>query len=86
LIYFHKIIASEVRSWLLYYCLPVLKGILPDDLYCHYALLATSVYLLLQQPVTQAGIMLADKQINFIGALKDTTVMVTVIIMMITDE
>jgi hypothetical protein len=42
----------------------VLKGILPDKLYCHYALLATSIYLLLQQPVTQAGIVLAGKQLD----------------------
>lgn len=87
LIYFHKIIASEVRPWLLYYWLPVLKGILPDDLYCHYALLATSVYLLLQQPVTQAGIMLADKQLDeFYWGTQRYYGMVTVIIMMITDE
>lgn len=52
--------ASEVRSWLLYYSLPVLKGILPDDFYCHYALLATSIYLLLQQPVTQDALLLAE--------------------------
>lgn len=56
--------ASEVRSWLLYYSLPVLKGILPDDFYCHYALLATSIYLLLQQPVTQDALLLADKQLE----------------------
>ena len=42
----------------------MLKGILPDDFYCHYALLATSIYLLLQQPVTQAGLLLADKQLE----------------------
>lgn len=56
--------ASEVRSWLLYYSLPGLKGILPDDFYCHYALLATSIYLLLQQPVTQDALLLADKQLE----------------------
>ena len=48
----------------------MLKGILPDDFYCHYALLATSIiYLLLQQPVTQAGLLLADKQLEEFYAL-----------------
>ena len=56
--------ASEVRSWLLYYSLPVLKDVLPDQMYCHYALLATSVYQLLQQPVTQSGLLLADRQLE----------------------
>ncbi|CAB3985352.1 Hypothetical predicted protein [Paramuricea clavata] len=61
--------ASEVRSWLLYYSLPVLHGILPDELYCHYALLATSVYHLLQQPVTQSGLLSADRQLEEFYAL-----------------
>ncbi|XP_068753877.1 uncharacterized protein [Montipora capricornis] len=56
--------ASEVRSWLLYYSLPVLKGILPDEYYSHYALLSTSVYFLLQQPVTQAHLFMADRQLE----------------------
>lgn len=47
----------------------MLKGILPDDFYCHYALLATSIYLLLQQPVTQARLLLADEQLEEFYAL-----------------
>jgi hypothetical protein len=59
-----SIVASELRAWLLYYSLPVLKGILPDDYYCHFALLSTSIYLLLQQPVTQQNLILADRQLE----------------------
>lgn len=62
-------VASEVRSWLLYYSLPVLRGILPDELYCHFALLATSTYILFQQPVTQSGLLLADRQLEEFYAL-----------------
>jgi hypothetical protein len=57
-------LASEVRSWLLFYSLPVLKGILADEYYCHYALLVTSIYSLLQHPVTEAGIITSDKQLE----------------------
>lgn len=57
-------VASEVRSWLLYYSLPALKGILADEYYCHYALLATSIYILLSSPVTQHGRLLAERQLE----------------------
>jgi len=62
----------------------VLKGILPDGFYCHYALLATSIYLLLQQPVTQAGLLLADKQLEEFYALMAIYYGTTILMMLIT--
>ncbi|XP_049522512.1 uncharacterized protein LOC125945017 [Dermacentor silvarum] len=64
--------ASELEAWLLYYSLPCLKGILPAEFLQHFALLVSSVYILLepwdsrgcrgQQPkkkkqITQFGVM-----------------------------
>ena len=37
-------IASEYRSWMIYYSLSVLDGILPNLYYTHYSLLAAAVY------------------------------------------
>ena len=56
--------ASELRAWLLYYSFPVLKGVLPSEHYCHFALLSTSIYLLLQQTVTQDALILEDRQLE----------------------
>ena len=43
---FHKWKANELRSWLLYFCLPCLKDILPDKNFNHLGLLVTSIYIL----------------------------------------
>lgn len=40
------LLGSELKSWLLYYSLPVLKGILPLPYYSHYGLLVRSVHIL----------------------------------------
>ena len=40
------ITGSELKSWLLFYSLPVLKGILPQPYYSHYTLLVASVHML----------------------------------------
>ncbi|KAG0424038.1 hypothetical protein HPB47_000199 [Ixodes persulcatus] len=44
--------ASEWEAWLLYYCLPCLRDILPEELLEHFALLVSGLYLLLQNHVT----------------------------------
>ena len=43
---YFAIIGSEFKSWLLYYSLPVLEGILPLPYYSHYGLLVRSVHIL----------------------------------------
>ncbi|CAG5072748.1 Protein of unknown function, partial [Cotesia congregata] len=45
--------ASEWRSWLLFYSVPVLTGILRDDLLDSYKLLVSSVHKLLSYNITE---------------------------------
>ena len=52
LLLFTKHVASEFRSWLLYYSLPVLHGILPDPYFTHYLLLVAAMHLLLSDVIT----------------------------------
>jgi len=43
---------SEFKSFLLYYSLPLLTGILPQPYWDHHALLVVAIYTLLQQSVS----------------------------------
>uniref|UniRef100_A0A2R5L958 Putative conserved plasma membrane protein n=1 Tax=Ornithodoros turicata TaxID=34597 RepID=A0A2R5L958_9ACAR len=52
--------ANEYRSWLLYYSLPVLSGILPQEHFSHYMLLVAAIYLLLQDSVSQKDLNSAE--------------------------
>ena len=45
--------ACEFTSWLLYYSLPVLHGILPDPYFTHYSLVVAAVHLLLSDTITE---------------------------------
>lgn len=44
--------ASELRTWLLYYSLPVMQGILPNDHHQHLMLLVCAIYILLKQSIS----------------------------------
>ncbi|KAG8176071.1 hypothetical protein JTE90_025529 [Oedothorax gibbosus] len=44
--------ANEFRSWLLHYSLPCLAGILPYVFLKHHCMLATAIFMLLQQDVS----------------------------------
>ncbi|KAI7789722.1 hypothetical protein IRJ41_011699 [Triplophysa rosa] len=48
--------AHEWQNWLLYYSLPVLKGILPNKYLCHWALLVEGVSILLGSDIGQEDI------------------------------
>lgn len=48
--------ASEFRSWLLFYCLPVLYGILPNVHLTHVLLLVHAVWILLQESVSNTDL------------------------------
>ena len=48
--------ASEYRAWLLYYCLPVLHGILPSDYVHHLSLLVSSVHILISDSITNSSL------------------------------
>lgn len=53
--------ATEYRNWLLYYSLPCLKGILPDDYYQHYALLVGGITLLSGRSISPGQLQMAGK-------------------------
>lgn len=53
--------ASELRSWLLYYSLPCLQGILPDIYLTHFSLLVESTYILLGEGICEQDLLRADK-------------------------
>ena len=52
--------ASEYRSWLLYYLIPVMLYILPDVHLAHHMLLVEAIHLLLQSTITPAMIQKAQ--------------------------
>ncbi|XP_077544925.1 uncharacterized protein LOC144158139 isoform X2 [Haemaphysalis longicornis] len=56
--------ASEWESWLLYYCLPCLEGILPVQFFSHFALLVSAVYRLLKSHVSMEDIDQSTKDIT----------------------
>ena len=43
--------ASEYRAWLLFYSIPVMLGILPEEYFGHHMLLVEAIYLLLQESI-----------------------------------
>ncbi|CAH1163412.1 unnamed protein product [Phaedon cochleariae] len=52
--------ASEWRSWLLFYSIPCLRGILGNKYLVHFSLLQRSIYLLLKREITANDITLAE--------------------------
>lgn len=54
--------ASEWESWLLYYCIPCLQDVLPAQFLNHFALLVSTVYLLLKTHVSTNDINQSTKQ------------------------
>ena len=44
--------ASELRTFLLFYSVPCLYGILPEEYFQHYVLLVEAIYLLLQDSIS----------------------------------
>ena len=53
--------ASEFRTWLLYYSLPVMIGILPDIYYDHFMLLVCAVFLCLKKSISPEDLEQARK-------------------------
>ena len=51
--------ASELRTWLLYYALPVMQGILPDDHNQHLMLFVCAIYILLKLSISPQDLMKA---------------------------
>lgn len=56
--------ASEYRSWLLCYSLPVLNGILADPYFTHYSLLVAAMHILLSECITPSELRRAELYIH----------------------
>ena len=55
--------ASELRSFLLYYSLPVLFGILPPEYWNHFSLLSMSIYILLQPSISNVHLQFCQRSL-----------------------
>ena len=53
---FVTFIGSELRNWLLFYSLPVLKDVLPNPYLSHYALLVAALSLLSSDKVSSSDL------------------------------
>ena len=62
--HFNYFKASEYRSFLLYYSLPILHDILPRNYRNHYALLVISIHTLLQQSISETQTQRCDEMIK----------------------
>lgn len=63
--------AHEWEHWLLYYSLPVLKGILPEKYLCHWALLIEGISILLGTELTPEQLSHADAAlVYFVGCVQ----------------
>ena len=51
---------NEFRAWLLYYSLPALKGILPDEYYQHWILLVGASFILLKDDISRRDLETAN--------------------------
>lgn len=56
--------ASELRSWMLFYSLPLLLEYLPSLYWHHYALLACALHILLQEKITLSQIDAAEQMLR----------------------
>ena len=53
--------ASELRSFLLFYSLPCLYGLLPDSYFQHYLLLVEAIYILLKHSISMSELTKVSK-------------------------
>jgi hypothetical protein len=59
-----SLIANELQSWLLYYSVPILKGVLADLYYVHFLLLSAAIYLLTRETVGEEEITTASEYLE----------------------
>ncbi|XP_011685304.1 PREDICTED: uncharacterized protein LOC105448453 [Wasmannia auropunctata] len=60
--------ASEWRSWILFYCIPCLTGILDDQAVQHIALLSKTIFILLQTSISEAELSECEyNMLKFVG-------------------
>ncbi|KAM7306423.1 uncharacterized protein ISCGN_010127 [Ixodes scapularis] len=56
--------AAEWQAWLFYYCLPCVKGVLPDVYYEHFELFASALYILTKTEVTREDVDLSTEKLT----------------------
>jgi hypothetical protein len=75
------ITGTEFQSWLLWYSLPVLQGVLPSTYYHHYSCLVAAIGMLLGTQLTRETIDRADILLNnFCRKMSDLYGEITMII------
>lgn len=57
-------LGSQLRSWLLYYSLPTLKGILPQVYMNHYALFVAAIHIFLSEEITETDLSNAEQYLK----------------------
>ena len=55
--------ASELRSFLLFYSVPVLNGILNDDYFQHYMLFAQALFMIMQPTISRRSLNVAREML-----------------------
>lgn len=55
--------ASELKSWLLFFSLPCLDGIIAQEALDHYCLLVKSAYVLLKSEISEAELVQCEKDL-----------------------
>ncbi|KAG0416137.1 hypothetical protein HPB47_006700, partial [Ixodes persulcatus] len=56
--------AAEWQSWLFYYCLPCVEGILPDEYFAHFELFTSALYLLTKTEVRDEDVDLSTEKMT----------------------
>lgn len=57
----HVRVGAQLREWLLYFSLPVLKGILPVPQLDHYCYLVAGIHIVLSDSISAADLSCADR-------------------------
>ena len=56
--------ASEYRSWMLYFSLPVLHDILPDPYFTHYSLLVAAMHIMLGKTISTQRLKIGEEYLR----------------------
>lgn len=62
--YVVKILGSELRNWLLYFSLPVLCGVLPDEYLNHLSYLVAGLHILTSSSISPEDLSVADSALK----------------------
>lgn len=60
----YGIIFYPASEWLLFYCIPVLKGILPQPFFDHLQLLVCSMHILLSDTIAEKDLLSAKEMLH----------------------